>query len=69
MFSMLAFERSYPAMLSLYELNLTHEYHSKEYDEVLELIPPSEYKGSGHATTIRFNRKGDYFASGRVRSS
>lgn len=24
--------------------------------------------GSGHATCLRFNRKGDYLASGRVRS-
>ena len=26
------------------------------------------YTGSGHATCLRFNRKGDYLASGRVRS-
>lgn len=25
-----------------------------------------EHIGSGHAATIRFNRKGDYLASGRV---
>ena len=24
------------------------------------------WKGSGHATCIRFNRRGDYLASGRV---
>ena len=26
------------------------------------------FLGSGHATCLRFNRKGDYLASGRVRS-
>ena len=29
---------------------------------------PLTVPGSGHATCLRFNRKGDYLASGRVRS-
>lgn len=30
------------------------------------LVPVLTRTGSGHATTLRFSRKGDYLASGRV---